>query len=61
MPIGFAAILGGTLTMVGSGPLILVNDLLLNEGHKAYNLLSVTPVGIVLLLSGIGYFFAVRK
>ncbi len=56
MPIGFAAILGGTLTMVGSGPLILVNDLLRNEGHEAYNLLSVTPVGIVLLLSGIGFF-----
>ncbi|WP_291855204.1 SLC13 family permease [Marinilabilia sp.] len=56
MPIGFAAILGGTLTMVGSGPLILVNDLLINEGHQAYNLFSVTPVGIILLLSGIGYF-----
>jgi di/tricarboxylate transporter len=42
--------------MVGSGPLILVNDLLRNEGHEAYNLFSVTPVGIVLLLSGIGYF-----
>ena len=61
MPIGFAAILGGTLTMVGSGPLILVNDLLRNEGHEAYNLFSVTPGGIVLLLSGIGNFFAVRK
>ena len=56
MPIGFAAILGGTLTMVGSGPLIMVNDLLKNEGHEAYNLFGVTPVGIVLLLSGIGYF-----
>jgi di/tricarboxylate transporter len=56
MPIGFAAILGGTLTMVGSGPLIMVNDLLKNDGHEAYNLFSVTPVGIVLLLSGIGYF-----
>ncbi len=56
MPVGFAAILGGTLTMVGSGPLILVNDLLRNEGLEAYNLFSVTPVGIVLLLSGIGYF-----
>jgi di/tricarboxylate transporter len=56
MPIGFAAILGGTLTMVGSGPLILVNDLLTGEGLEAYNLFSVTPVGIVLLLSGIAYF-----
>jgi len=56
MPVGFAAILGGTLTMVGSGPLIMVNDLLRNEGLEAYNLFSVTPVGIVLLLSGIAYF-----
>ncbi|MDP3451947.1 MAG: SLC13 family permease [Bacteroidales bacterium] len=56
MPIGFAAILGGTLTMVGSGPLILVNDLLKNEGHEAYNLLSVTPIGVILLFFGIGYF-----
>jgi len=56
MPIGFAAILGGTLTMVGSGPLILVNDLLRTEGHDAYTLFSVTPIGIVLLLSGTGYF-----
>jgi len=29
MPMGFSAILGGTLTMVGSSPLILLNDLLL--------------------------------
>jgi di/tricarboxylate transporter len=61
MPIGFAAILGGTLTMVGSGPLILVNDLLRNEGHDAYNLFSVTPIGIILLLSGIGYFIIFGK
>ena len=61
MPIGFAAILGGTLTMVGSGPLILVNDMLILEGHEAYNLFSVTPVGAVLLLSGIGYFMLLGR
>ncbi len=61
MPVGFAAILGGTLTMVGSGPLILVNDLLRNEGHQSYNLFSVTPVGIVLLISGVAYFLLFGK
>lgn len=61
MPIGFAAILGGTLTMVGSGPLILVNDLLKNEGLEAYNLFSVTPIGIILLIAGIGYFLLFGK
>jgi di/tricarboxylate transporter len=56
MPMGFAAILGGTLSMVGSGPLILVNDLLHNAGLEPYGLFDVTPVGLLLLLSGIGYF-----
>ena len=61
MPIGFAAILGGTLSMVGSGPLILINDLLRNAGMAPYGLFSVTPVGILLLLSGIGFFFLLGK
>ena len=57
MPIGFAAILGGTLTMVGSGPLILVNDLLKSASLEPYNLFAVTPVGLILLLAGIVFFF----
>ncbi len=61
MPIGFAAIVGGTLSMVGSGPLILINDLLRNADLKPYGLFSVTPVGILLLLSGIGFFFLFGK
>ncbi len=61
MPIGFAAILGGALTMVGSGPLILVNDILKNEGHDAFNLFSVTPIGVILLVTGIGYFYVFGK
>jgi di/tricarboxylate transporter len=61
MPIGFAAILGGTLSMVGSGPLILINDLLRSADLAPYGLFSVTPVGMVLLLSGIGFFFLFGK
>ena len=56
MPIGFAAILGGTLSMVGSGPLILINDLLRGADLEPYGLFSVTPVGLLLLAVGISYF-----
>ncbi|HDP24468.1 MAG TPA: SLC13 family permease, partial [Deltaproteobacteria bacterium] len=56
MPIGFAAILGGCLTMVGSSPLLLLNDLLLEADLEPYGLFSITPVGIVLLGVGIGFF-----
>jgi di/tricarboxylate transporter len=61
MPIGFAAILGGTLSMVGSGPLILINDLLRSATLEPYGLFSVTPAGILLLFAGIGYFFFLGK
>jgi len=56
MPMGFAALLGGTLTMVGTSSLIILNDLLAAQGLEPFGLFAVTPVGLVLLLVGIGYF-----
>ena len=57
MPIGFAAIIGGTLTMVGSGPMLLVNDILRGADLPPYSVFSVTPLGILLLSVSILYFF----
>jgi len=56
MPVAFAAILGGTLTMVASGPLIILNDLLNQGGQESFGLFAVTPVGLILLIAGILYF-----
>jgi len=64
MPMGFCAILGGTMTMVGSSPLILLNDLLLTSNKalpaeqqmETFNLFAVTPIGIALVITGIVYF-----
>lgn len=56
MPMGFAAILGGTLTLVGSSPVIILNDLLNQAGLSSYGLFGSTPVGLVLMFSGILYF-----
>ena len=69
MPMGFCAILGGTVTMVGSSPLILLNDLIINsnrtlsanEQMETFGLFSVTPIGIALLVAGIAYFMLVGK
>jgi len=57
MPIGFAAILGGNLTMVGSGPLILVNDFLTSASLEPFGFFAVTPAGIILLAGGIVFFY----
>ncbi len=56
MPVGFSAILGGTLTLVGCSPLILLNDLLAPFNLAPFNLFDVTPIGAALVLSGIAYF-----
>ncbi|MEJ2582298.1 MAG: SLC13 family permease [Acidobacteriota bacterium] len=56
MPIGFSAILGGTLTLVGCSPLILLNDLLVPFNLEPFGLFDVTPVGVALVSSGIAYF-----
>lgn len=64
MPMGFCAILGGTITMVGSSPLILLNDLILaanaalpsDQQMETFSLFSVTPIGLCLLVTGILYF-----
>lgn len=64
MPMGFCAILGGTMTMVGSSPLILLNDLIASANRtlppdaqiEEFGLFSVTPIGVALVLTGIGYF-----
>ena len=61
MPVGFAAILGGCLTMVASGPLIILNDLLRQRELQAYGFFAVTPIGVVLLAGGIAYFLLIGR
>ncbi|ADN36795.1 TrkA-C domain protein [Methanolacinia petrolearia DSM 11571] len=61
MPMGFAAILGGTLTMVGSSPLILLNDLLEQDALDPFGFFAVTPIGAALLLSGVLYFMLLGR
>lgn len=57
MPMGYCAILGGTVTLVGSSPVILLNDLMRTSGiDQPWGLFSVTPVGLALVAAGILYF-----
>jgi di/tricarboxylate transporter len=61
MPIGFSAILGGTITLVGCSPLILLNDLMIPFKLKPFGLFDVTPIGLALVGSGILYFIVFRN
>jgi len=69
MPMGFCAILGGTLTMVASSPLIMLNDLIGNanrnldadQAMQPFDLFSVTPVGVALVVCGLIFFLLFGK
>jgi di/tricarboxylate transporter len=63
MPMGFCAIIGGTLTLVGASPTILLNDLMTLGGQKLapFGLFTQTPIGICLLLAAIAYFLIFGK
>ena len=70
LPISCCVVLGGTLTMVGSSPLILLNDLLLSANQtlpsgaatlQPFSMFSVMPIGLALLLAGLGYFWLVGR
>ncbi len=58
MPMGFCAIIGGCLTLVGSSPLILLNDLMVVGGkhYEPFGLFGVTPIGLLLIAAALIYF-----
>jgi di/tricarboxylate transporter len=63
MPMGFCAIIGGTITLVGASPTILLNDLMVLGGEKLepFGLFTQTPIGLCLLVSAILYFILFGK
>lgn len=63
LPMGYCAIIGGCLTLVGSSPLIMLNDLmrLVDRDVTPFGLFSVTPIGLALVLAAILYFMLFRK
>jgi di/tricarboxylate transporter len=61
IPMGYAAILGGTLTLIASGPLIILNDLMRQGGEQPFGIFDVTPIGMVLVAAGVFYFLFLGK
>ena len=58
MPMGFCAIIGGCITLIGSSPLILMNDIMKisDPNVEPFGLFSVTPIGLALIVAALIYF-----
>jgi di/tricarboxylate transporter len=65
LPMAFCILAGTNTTMISNSPLILLNDLIANANRnlppgaqtiEPFSLFAIAPVGIPLLLAGLGYF-----
>jgi di/tricarboxylate transporter len=72
IPMGYAAVIGGCITLVGSSPLILLNDLagswwqtnpdlVDHQPYSPFSLFFVAPMGIALVAAALVYFLFLGK
>lgn len=52
IPLSFAALLGGTSTLIGTAPNILTNELMVNAGIEPFKFQDFLPLGIVFVFVG---------
>lgn len=61
MPLGFAGLISGMMTLVATPPNMIVNSELVREGYAGFKFFAITPIGIAVLLLAIIYMWLVRR
>ncbi|WP_298441964.1 SLC13 family permease [uncultured Ferrimonas sp.] len=54
LPLSYAAILGGTLTLIGTSTHLVLNSVLTEQGRPALALLDFFPIGLAVAVAGLG-------
>lgn len=61
MPLSFAGLISGMLTLVATPPNLVVSGQLQLAGFKAFNFFSFTPIGLMVLVLGVFYMLFARR
>jgi di/tricarboxylate transporter len=61
MPLSFAALISGMLTLVATAPNLVVNAELVRQGAAGFHFFSLTPFGLPVLILGIVYMLFARR
>jgi di/tricarboxylate transporter len=61
MPLSFAALISGMLTLVATAPNLVVNAELIRQGAAGFGFFSFTPFGLTFLALGIAYMLFARR
>jgi di/tricarboxylate transporter len=61
MPLSFAALISGMLTLVATAPNLVVNAELVSHGNTGFVFFAFTPFGLAVLEVGVGYMLVARK
>jgi di/tricarboxylate transporter len=61
MPLAFAGLISGMLTLVATPPNLVVNSELRRAGLEGFAFFDFTPIGLAILLLGIGYMLVARR
>lgn len=61
MPLSFAGLISGMLTLIATAPNLVVNAELARHGLAGFDFFAPTPFGLVILALGIGYMLLLRR
>jgi len=61
MPLAFASLIGGMLTLIGTPPNVVVSGQMETAGLEAFGFFDFTPIGLVILLVGTLYLVFVGR